>query len=156
MQVLGAVGMEIYCSRNEISDPELHSYIQHLWKITGSTDLPDWSGECTRLCDRLIARLAAEKKDPLVRLCNAAYEITASQMYTTYKPDLAAQDLRDVSDLSGVDLGSFAASDLFCRHHPGPRGWGETVPPNLVSGWRQFAQQVTAANSRRSDQLGDL
>src|SRR6266496_2993964 len=123
MQVLAAIGMEVYCSRNLISDPELDSYIRHLWKITSTTNLPDWSEECTRLCDRVIARLALEKKDHLRRLCNAAYEITGSQMYTIYKPEQAARDLHDVCLLSGVDLESLAASELCCRHVPGKQGW---------------------------------
>jgi hypothetical protein len=141
MQVLAAIGMEDYCSRNGISDPDLDSYIRHLWKITSTTDLPDWSGECTRLCDRVIERLSSEKKDHLRQLCNAAYEITGSQMYTIYKPERAARDLHEVSVLSGADLESLAVSQLFCRHVPGLNGWGEPVPLSLVQEWEELAQQ---------------
>jgi len=156
MQVLGAIGMEVYCSRNSISDPELDSYIRHLWKVTSTTNLPDWSGECTRLCDRLIARLASEKKDHLRHLCNAAYEITESQMYTIYKPERAAQDLHEVSILSGADMESLAASELFYRHVPGRHGWGEPVPKSIVQEWQELAQQIAAGNSHRAGQLSDL
>ena len=142
MQVLGAIGMEVYCSCNRISDPELDSYIRHLWKITSTTNLPDWFGESTRLCDRVIARLASEKKDHLRHLCNAAYEITGSQMYTTYKPERAARDLHDVCLLSGVDLESLADSEILCRHVPGQDAWGEPVPQSLVQEWQELAQQI--------------
>jgi hypothetical protein len=150
MQVLGAIGIEAYLSRNGIADPDLESYIWHLWEITSTTRLPVWDGECTRLCDRLVARLASEKAEHLRHLCNAACEITASQMYTVYKPDKAAAHLRDVSRLSGLDLESLAASELFCRHAPGPDGWGEPVPQNLVHEWKELAQQIAAGNSHRA------
>jgi len=145
MQVLGAIGIETYLSRNGIADPELEAYIWHLWEITSTTKLPVWDGERTRLRDRLVARLASEKAEHLRHLCNAAYEITASQMYTIYNPDKAAACLRDVSRLSGLDLESLAASELFCRHAPGPHGWGEPVPQNLVHEWKEVAQQVAAS-----------
>ncbi len=146
MQVLGAIGIESYCTRNGIKDPEVYSFIRHLWKIVDVSDLPAWSGECTRLCDRLIARLAAEGQGHLRHLCNAGYEITASQMYTIYRPERVARDLHDVSDLSKCDLESLAASDLFCRHDRGSSGWGEPVPESLVYEWKELAQQIAAAN----------
>ena len=142
MQVLAAIGIEAYRRRNGVNDPELESYIKHLWKITSTTDLPDWSGECTRLCDRLVARLALEKNEHLRHLCNAAHEITELQMYTTFKPDRAARFLHDVSDLSEVRLESLAASELFCRHVAGPDGWGEPVPQSLAQEWKHLAQQI--------------
>src|SRR6267142_954397 len=149
MQVLGAIGIEAYCVRNGINDPELESYIKHLWKIASTTHLPDWSRECTRLCDRLVARLASEEKEQLRHLCNAGYEIAESQMYTTYKPDRAARFLHEVSNLSEVDLESLAASELFCRHVAGPHGWGEPVPQSLVQEWKDLAQQIAAGKSHR-------
>jgi hypothetical protein len=155
MQVLGAIGIEGYLSRNGIADPDLESYIWHLWEVTSTTDLPEWSANCTRVCDRLVARLASEKTEHLRHLCNAAYEIGASQMYTIYQPDRAAAFLRDVSRRSDVDLESPAASELFCRHAPGPDGWGQPVPQYLVHEWKEMAQQIAAGRSRHTRQLSD-
>jgi len=155
MQVLGAIGIEAYVSDNGVVDPELESYIWHLWEITSTTNLPRWSGDCTRVCDRLVARLASENSEHLRHLCNAAYEIGATQMSTIYKPDKAAAYLRDVSRLSKVDLESLAKSELFCRHAPGPDGWGEPVAQNLVHEWKEVAEQVAAGKSRHTGQLSD-
>jgi hypothetical protein len=147
MQVLGAIGIRAYCARAGISDPDLDSFVRHLWKIADTTNLPQWDAECTRRCDRLLARLAAEQKTHLQLLCSAAYEITGTQMYTNWRPDVAARYLHEVSQLAGIDLDSLAGSEVFLRHVSGQQGWGEPVPPSLLQQWEAVAQQCASPNS---------
>jgi hypothetical protein len=119
MQILGAIGVEFYCSRNAPGDPELESYIRQLWDVARTEDLPGWSADCSGLCDGLGARFASGNREHLRRLCNAAYEIAGSQMYSNYKPEQASRFLGEVGELAEVDLDSLALSEVFCRHAPG-------------------------------------
>ena len=137
------MGIEAYCVRSGINDPELDSFLRHLWKISDTTNHPEWDRECTRRCDRLLARLAAEQKRHLQLLCSAAYEIAGTQMYTIYKPDVAERYLHEVSQLAGVDLDSLAGSEVFLRHAPGQHGWGEPVSPSLLHEWQAMAQHLS-------------
>ena len=142
MQILGAIGVEFYCSRNAPGDPELESYIRQLWDVARTEDLPGWSADCTGLCDGLGARFATGKREHLRRLCNAAYEIAGSQMYSNYKPEQASRFLGEVGELAEVDLDSLALSDVFCRHAPGVDGWGDPVPQHVVQEWQKVARQI--------------
>lgn len=154
MQVLGAIAVDYYCSRFRISDPAISAFTGHLWLLATTKSLPAWetagstleiTGLGDRLPERITNRLSQERADELSQLCDFAREISASQMWTAFKPDEARSLLTETLRISELDKKLVRLAEVFAKHEGGSNSWVDPVPQALFEEWKRAAAEVCQA-----------
>lgn len=145
MTTLGVFTLEIYCAKNKIDDSNLKDFNNKMLELLTSNNILEWDNECnqikiTGLGDPLPEKLIAEYPEYekiLEEITQNIREISASQIYGEWNPEISYSHLNRIQELCEVEIDSEFELELFKKHNAGATGWGIEVPNELVKKWKK-------------------
>lgn len=127
---IAAQCVRAHAARRHLMTPELEAFCEYLEALISADDVVAWDNEgsmlaITGLGDALPARL---DRDPeLASLVAHAREITATQIYGAWEPNVVAHHLESCLDIAGQDLLHTIPVEVLA-HRPLHHGWGNPLP----------------------------
>lgn len=119
-----------YSECRHLMTPDLDAFCRHLESLISTDDVTKWDNHgmtltITGLGDALPPPL--DQAPELAMLVEHAREISATQMYGAWEPDVVARHLKSCLDIAGWEvLGDIP--DRILSHRPLHHGWGDPLP----------------------------
>lgn len=139
---LGAQLIRQFCSSNGIEDHRIFRFCQYLEELPQCTDIPAWDAKASSLEVSGRESLPQDLQDiaGLSELLESVHEISASQIYGAWQPQIGTSFLRKAAQLAGIDIQQQTALlRKLSEHEPATDGWGKPVTSSLLKKWQNAA-----------------
>jgi hypothetical protein len=140
-QVIAAIYFRNYCHINNISDPSVDEFVNHMFSVATAKSLPDWeqigtnlelTGRGDPLPQNLKNNLNEQGAKMLDKLSQDVRDIGLSQMYAATNMKMVYKYLKNVEKIARKSGIKKIEYKLF---ETGQEGWGEPVSQETLNKW---------------------
>jgi hypothetical protein len=142
---LGARLIRQFCASNGIEDHRISQFCQYLEELPQCTNIPAWDTKGSSLEVSGLESLPKDLKniEGLSELLELVHEISASQIYGAWQPQIGTSFLRKAAKLAGINIQQTALLRNLSEHEPATDGWGEPVTSDLLKRWQNAIKPIT-------------
>jgi uncharacterized protein (TIGR02996 family) len=144
LQIAGALMVERFCQRYEISHPALWAWIDQLWQIGTTNDLPAWHRKdaIDPLDEGVLCACPAAFKETLRALITVVDEIGITDLYgaTTNEPRALARQARQIVELYGIKTTDLTPLSWGLANK---LGYGDPIASTQFDSWRALRKPLT-------------
>ena len=135
---LGARCVEAFIENNKLNDIRLQAFVNHISDLVYSRDVPEWDEKANQLEVHGLGDPLPEELDHvfnLAELIDCVREISASQIYVAFRPEIMLAYLKTSLSLSKIDLSEFNLR-MMCDISTEREGFGDPLSDNIVQGFK--------------------
>ena len=126
--------MKAYCQKHGLIDSRIEYFVRYIESAASAGDIVEWDAmseslELTGLGDPIPEGLPADSD--FENLITAVREISASQMYAAWRPELVDENLESAIGISQISDPKRRWPEMYA-HDPGRQGWGSPIPAHAL------------------------